>query len=285
MAVSSKESGQNPLAFLTNMDLPADIKDKALPILNKGMSGVNMDDIKKFANSDAQGKILDAVTKDGFNAMKDVFNDPGLQSLGNGLIGDVGAQLMGKLPVDQLAETGIKALSPMLDKVLPGAGSILGAASKTLLPGFKNVLGGLFGKKRSLLSENDDLTEDTGGRHLLFLKQLGSMAQGWASKANEGLQNVKNVVNKAGEGIKSAVTETVDKIGDVHKNVAGHLDKALGTTMFSEASNAVHEHVGGRIKGAVNGVVDSVTGAISSAINTVNDRIESVLDPNKAKRE
>jgi hypothetical protein len=267
------------------MDLPADIKDKALPILNKGMAGVNMDDIKKFANSDAQGKIIDAVTKDGFSAMKDVFNDPGLQALGNGLIGDVGAQLMGKLPVDQLAETGIKALSPMLDKVLPGAGSILGAASKTLLPGFKNVLGGLFGKKRSLLSENDDLTGDTGDRRLLFIKQLGSMAQGWASKANEGLQNVKNVVNKAGEGIKSAVSDTVDKIGDVHKNVAGHLDKALGTTMFSEASNAVHEHVGGRIKGAVNGAVDSVTGAITSAINTVNDRIESVLDPNKAKRE
>jgi len=77
----------------------------------------------------------------------------------------------------------------------------------------------------------------------------------------------------------------VDKIGDVHKNIAGHLDTALGTDMFSKASNAVHNHVGVLIKNTVNGVVDTATGAITRAIDVVNDRISSVLDPNKAKRE
>jgi hypothetical protein len=302
MAVSSKESGKNPLAFLSNVELPADIKNAAMPLLEKGLKGVNMDDLKKFASSGAQGQLMDSVVKDGFSNIKGIFNDPGLQSMGNDVAGNLlsqGAQLIGKLPVDQIADAGLKAVSPMLDKVLPGAGTLLGAASKTLLPGITNVLGGLFGKKRALLADNSeessDLTRDSHDRRLLFFKignldfskpiDLGKAAQDLAKTASDGLNQVKNHVSNAGEAIKSAAGSTIDKIGDVHKTIAGGLDQALGTTMFSQASNAVHGFVGGHLKNAVNGIVDTATGAVVGAINSVNDRITEVLDPNKAKRE
>jgi hypothetical protein len=263
MAVSAKASGQNPLAFLTEIDVPADIKKAAIPLLEKTMSGVNMDDLKQFASSGAQGQLMDSVLKDGFSSAKAIFDDPGIQKIGNDVAGSLlnqGAQLIGKLPVDQIAEQGLKMASPLLDKVLPGSGAILGTASKMLLPTL-GKLGGLFGKKRALLEENSDLaidsTQGARGRRLLFKLDwpikvdVGKLGQDLANKANQGMNALKGHIEKAGDAVKSTVTNAVDQIGDVHKNIAGGLDKALGTDMFSKASNAVHSYVGGAIKDTV----------------------------------
>ena len=132
----------------------------------------------------------------------------------------------------------------MLDKVLPGAGSILETASKHILPGLGNLLGGLFGgKKRSLLSAHD-VTRDVHGRFsdLCFLgicpSHIANFAQSVADKANDAFKAVSTGINQAGQAIKSGVSNAVETIGNVHKTVAGGLDKALGTDMFSKASNA-----------------------------------------------
>ena len=103
MAVSAKEKGKNPLDFLSDIKVPSDIKNAAMPHLQKAMSGVSMDDLKKFASSGAQGDLMNSIMNDGMTNVKGIFNDPGLQALGNDLAGNVlnqGAQLIGKLPLD-----------------------------------------------------------------------------------------------------------------------------------------------------------------------------------------
>jgi hypothetical protein len=314
------------------------------------MKNVNVDDITQFAKSGAAGDILNSVVSGGFNNIKDVFKDPGLQKMmggnggdmvgsllgqgasllgklggnggdtagnllgqgasllgklgGNGgdMVGNLlghGASLLGNLPLDKMGDiagTGLKAVSPMLDKVLPGAGGILETASKHILPGLGNLLGGLLGgKKRSLMSVQDsypsDLTRDAHGRfsNLCFLgicpSHIASFTQNIAQKANDAFSAVSTGINQAGNAIKSTVSGAVDAIGNVHKNIAGGLDAALGTNVFSQASNAVHNFVGGGIKNAVNGIVDMGTGAVNGAMKMVNDHFQSIFDPNKSKRE
>jgi len=192
LAVHQKKSGQNPLAFLSSnlKDIPADIMKVAGPILEKATQNVKIDDILKFANSSGAQDIMNAVTKGGMNNFKDMFNDPGLKSLGDNLmsqgssllknvggnsglkslgdnlmsqgsslIGNVlGSSDFGKIAGD-VASTGLSAVSPLLDKVIPGAGGILSTASQHILPGLTGLLGGLF-KKRSLLSSSDDYSSE-----------------------------------------------------------------------------------------------------------------------------
>ncbi len=312
LAVDAKKSGKNPLEFLSKdlKDIPADIMTIAGPVLDKAMKNVNVNDLTQFAKSGGAGDILNSVVSGGFNNIKDVFNDPGLQKMVGGVVGGnggdmvgsllgQGASLLGNLPLDKLGDvagTGLKAVSPMLDKVLPGAGGILETASKHILPGLGNLLGGLLGgKKRSLMSAQDshpsDLTRDAHGRfsNLCFLgicpSHIANFAQNIATKANHAFGAISTGINQAGNAVKSTVAGAVDAIGSVHKNIAGGLDAALGTNVFSQASNAVHDFVGGGIKNAVNGMVDMGTGAVNGAIKQVNDHFQNIFDPNKSKRE
>jgi hypothetical protein len=320
LAVHSKKSGQNPLAFLSSdlKDIPADIMKVAGPILEKATQNVKIDDILKFANSSGAQDIMNAVSKGGMNNFKDVFNDPGLKSLGDNLMsqgssllknvgGDSGLKSLGDNLLSQgssllgnvlgssdvskiagdVAATGLSAVSPLLDKVIPGAGGILSTASQHILPGLTGLLGGLF-KKRSLLSSSDDHSSELSKQarfENLFFDAIGKFAQGIAQHAQNTFNAVSTHVDNAGKAIKSEVSKHVENIGNVGKTIAGGLDKALGTDVFSKGHQLVHDHVGGGIKNFVNGAVDGFSGVMNGAMKAVNDRIQSVLDPNRAQRE
>ena len=94
LATASKKSGKNPLAFLTDKEalasLPADIQKHAGPLIKQTISSFNVDDMKKFAESGAQGKMLDSVLKDGFTSIKSVFEDPGLKGVLGAVTGGKG---------------------------------------------------------------------------------------------------------------------------------------------------------------------------------------------------
>jgi len=302
VAEMQKQSGKNPLAFLSSnlKDIPADVMKVAGPILEKAGQNVKIDDIMKFANSSVAQDILKAVATDsqgGMNNLKDMFNDPGLKRLGDNLmtqgsslfknvggdsglksLGDnlmsqgssllgnvLGSSNVGKIAGD-VAATGISAVSPLLDKVIPGAGGILSTASQHILPGLTGLIGGLF-KKRSLLSSSDDHSSELTKQALfenLFFDAIGKLAQGVADHANNAFKFVSTHVNNAGNAIKSEVSKHVENIGNVGKTIAGGLDAALGTDVFSKGHQLVHAHVGGGIKNFVNGAVDGFTGVVNA---------------------
>jgi hypothetical protein len=293
LAVNTKASGTNPLAFLSTdlKNIPSDIMAIAGPILDKATKNVNSEDIKNFANSNGLSDILSSVSKGGLNNMKDVFNDPGIQKIGGDLIsqstsllGNIAGGDVSKL-AGSVAASGLSAVSPFLDKLVPGSGSILKAASTNILPGLTNMLGGLF-KKRSLLSTHGHRSSDSMLTELFSFKLgLGDFATQFAHAADKGLKEVRNHVQNVGDAVKSEVSKSIETIGNVHKAAAGHLDSALGTSIFSEASNHVHNVVGGTIKGFTNGLVDGVSSAVNGALSTIGGRIQNILDPNKSKRD
>lgn len=312
MASASKKSGKNPLAFLTDQEalasLPADIQKHAGPLIKKTISSFNIDDMKKFAESGAQGKMVDSVLKDGFTSIKSVFEDPGLKgvlgavtggkggdllSQGAGLLGAItggqgggdllsqGANLVGALTGGKgggdVLGAGLKMVSPHLDKLLPGAGSILGSAG--------GLLGGLFGgKKRALLSSRP-LDKVVSGRRLLIFDWIKKGMDHAGNAINNGLKAVKDVVNKAGDAVVKTVHGAVDVVGKAGAHIANGMDKALGTDMFSKAHGAVHGFVGGAIKDGTSMIVGAATSFVNHHIDAITNHLDNIFDPNKKQRE
>jgi hypothetical protein len=312
LATASKKSGKNPLAFLTDKEalasLPADIQKHAGPLIKQTISSFNVDDMKKFAESGAQGKMLDSVLKDGFTSIKSVFEDPGLKgvlgavtggkggdllSQGAGLLGAItggqgggdllsqGANLVGALTGGQgggdLLGAGLKMVSPHLDKLLPGAGSILGSAG--------GLLGSLFGgKKRTLLSSRT-FDSVVSGRRLQFFDWIKKGMDHAGNAINNGLKAVKDIANKAGDAIVKTVHGAVDVVGKAGAHIANGMDKALGTDMFSKAHGAVHGFVGGAIKDGTSMIVGAATSFVNHHIDAVTNHFDNIFDPNKKQRE
>jgi hypothetical protein len=313
LATASQKSGKNPLAFLTDQEamaaLPADIQKHAGPLIQQTVSSFSVDDMKKFAESGAQSKIVDSALKDGFTSIKSFFEDPGLKNIGGSLLGAAtggkggdllsqGANLLGAVTGgkggDLLSQgagligaltggkgggdvvgAGLKMVSPHLDKILPGAGSILGSAG--------GLLGSLLGgKKRALLSTHDSFENVISGRKLLFLDKI---VKGAGNIINNGLKAAKDVVNKAGDAIVKTVHSAVDVVGQAGAHIANGMDKALGTDVFSKAHSAVHGFVGGAIKEGTSNIVGAAKSFVNHHIDKITDHFDNIFDPNRKQRE